>query len=208
MVRIDSMPHLRERKEVALPITIATMTTIAVFAPLGFIGGIVSEFFLPFALVITYALLASLLVALTAVPTLASFLIKRHSSDTAEEVLSRRIIRIYTPIVTWALGHRLYTIIGAILLFVGSMSLLANIPIGFLPGSVQNVLSIEIDTPPTTPSDVVIDYLDEAEAHLEELRLAGEVEGVHIAGWRRLRIRRARRRADDDQHVGATGGRG
>ncbi|MYD36103.1 MAG: efflux RND transporter permease subunit, partial [Dehalococcoidia bacterium] len=97
-------------KEVALPITIATMTTIAVFAPLGFIGGIVSEFFLPFALVITFALLASLAVALTAVPALASFLIRRHSSDTAEEVLSRRIVRFYTPIVTWALGHRLYTI--------------------------------------------------------------------------------------------------
>ncbi len=163
-------------KEVALPITIATLTTIAVFAPLGFIGGIVSEFFLPFALVITYALLASLLVALTAVPVLASLLIKRHSSDTAEEALSRRIISFYTPLITWALGHRLYTILGAILLFVGSMSLLANIPIGFLPGSVQNVLSIEIDTPRTTSSDVVVGYLDEAEAQLEELRLAGDVE--------------------------------
>ncbi len=163
-------------KEVALPITIATMTTIAVFAPLGFIGGIVSEFFLPFALVITYALLASLVVALTIVPVLASLLIKRHATDTAEEILSRRIIRFYTPIVTWALGHKLYTIIGAILLFVGSMSLLAYIPIGFLPGSVQNVLSIEIDAPPTTNPDVVVGYLDEAEAHLEELRLAGDVE--------------------------------
>ena len=163
-------------KEVALPITIATMTTIAVFAPLGFIGGIVSEFFLPFALVITYALLASLLVALTAVPVLASLLIKRHATDTAEEVLSRRIIRIYTPLITWALGHRLYTILGAILLFAGSMSLLANIPIGFLPGSVQNVLSIEIDTPPTTSPNVIAGYLDEAEAQLEELRLAGDVE--------------------------------
>ncbi len=163
-------------KEVALPITIATMTTIAVFAPLGFIGGIVSEFFLPFALVITFALLASLAVALTAVPALASFLIKRHSSDTAEEVLSRRIIRIYTPIVTWALGHRLYTIIGAILLFIGSMSLLANIPIGFLPGSVQNLLTIEIEAPPTTQPDVVAGYLDEAEDRLEELRVAGGIE--------------------------------
>ncbi len=163
-------------KEVALPITIATMTTIAVFAPLGFIGGIVSEFFLPFALVITYALLASLLVALTAVPALASFLIRRHSSDTAEEVLSRRIIRIYTPIVTWALGHRLYTIIGAIVLFVGSMSLLASIPIGFLPGGSQNLLNIEIETPLTTERGVVVGYLDEAEARLEELRLGGEIE--------------------------------
>lgn len=163
-------------KEVALPITIATLTTIAVFAPLGFIGGIVSEFFLPFALVITFALLASLAVALTAVPALASFLIRRHSSDTAEEVLSRRIVRFYTPIVTWALGHRLYTIIGAILLFVGSMSLLANIPIGFLPGSVQNLLTIEIEAPPTTRPDVVAEYLDEAEDRLEELRVAGDIE--------------------------------
>lgn len=163
-------------KEVALPITIATMTTIAVFAPLGFIGGIVSEFFLPFALVITYALLASLVVALTVVPVLASLIINRHASDTAEELLSRRIVRFYTPLITWALGHRLFTIIGAIVLFVGSMSLLANIPIGFLPGSVQNVLSIEIDAPPTTSSDIVVGYLNEAEARLEDLRLGGEVE--------------------------------
>lgn len=163
-------------KEVALPITIATLTTIAVFAPLGFIGGIVSEFFLPFALVITYALLASLVVALTVVPVLASLLIKRHTSDTAEEVLSRRIIRIYTPMITWALGHRLYTIIGAIILFVGSMSLLASIPIGFLPGSVQNLLTIEIEAPPTARPDAVAGYLDEAEERLEELRLAGDIE--------------------------------
>ena len=163
-------------KEVALPITIATLTTIAVFAPLGFIGGIVSEFFLPFALVITYALLASLVVALTVVPVLASLLIKRNPEDTASEALSRGIVRIYTPMINWALGHKLYTIIGALVLFVGSMSLLAFIPIGFLPGSGQNALNIEIEAPPTTQSDVIMGYLDDAEARLEALRLAGQVE--------------------------------
>ncbi len=163
-------------KEVALPITIATLTTIAVFAPLGFIGGIVSEFFLPFALVITYALLASLVVALTAVPVLASLLIRRHGEDTAAEALTRRIVRVYTPMITWALGHRLITVLGAIVLFLGSMSLLAGIPIGFLPSSTQNVLSIEIEAPLPTPPDVVVQYLDDAEARLEQLRLAGDVE--------------------------------
>ena len=163
-------------KEVALPITIATLTTIAVFAPLGFIGGIVSEFFLPFALVITYSLLASLIVALTAVPALASLLIKRHATDTAEEWLSQRIVRIYTPTIRWALGHKLMTILGAVVLFVGSLGLLAYIPVGFLPGSVQNVLSIEIDAPPTTGPGAIVGYLDEAEARLEQLRVAGQVE--------------------------------
>ena len=163
-------------REVAMPITIATLTTIAVFAPLGFIGGIVSEFFLPFALVITYALLASLVVALTAVPALASLLIKRHATDTAEELLSQRIVRIYTPLITWALGHRLITILGAVALFVSSLFLLIWIPVGFLPGSEQNALTIEIDAPPTTPTDTVVGYLDNAEARLEELRLAGQVD--------------------------------
>ncbi len=163
-------------REVAMPITIATLTTIAVFAPLGFIGGIVSEFFLPFALVITYALLASLVVALTAVPALASLLIKRHATDTAEELLSQRIVRIYTPLITWALGHRLITILGAVALFVSSLFLLIWIPVGFLPGSEQNALTIEIDAPPTTPTDTVVSYLDNAEARLEELRLAGQVD--------------------------------
>ena len=163
-------------REVAMPITIATLTTIAVFAPLGFIGGIVSEFFLPFALVITYALLASLVVALTAVPVLASFLIKRHATDTAEELLSQRIVRIYTPTITWALGHRLYTILGALVLFVSSLFLLIWIPVGFLPGGGQNALTIEIEAPPTTPRDTVVGYLDSAEARLEELRVAGEVD--------------------------------
>ena len=163
-------------REVALPITIATLTTIAVFAPLGFIGGIVSAFFLPFALVITYALLASLVVALTAVPVLASFLIKRHATDTAEVLLSKRIVRIYTPLITWALQRRLITILGAVALFVSSLFLLIWIPVGFLPGSEQNALTIEIAAPPTTPRDIVLGFLDDAEARLEELRLTGEVD--------------------------------
>ena len=58
-------------KEVAGAITAATVTTVGVFLPLGFVGGFVSQFFLPFALTVTFALLASLVCALTVVPVLA-----------------------------------------------------------------------------------------------------------------------------------------
>ena len=64
-------------KEVAGAITAATITTVGVFLPLGFVGGLVSQFFLPFALTVTFALLASLLCALTVVPVLAYLLIDK-----------------------------------------------------------------------------------------------------------------------------------
>ncbi len=59
---------LNGAREVAGAITASTVTTVAVFLPLGFVGGLVSQFFLPFALTVTFALLASLLCALTVVP--------------------------------------------------------------------------------------------------------------------------------------------
>ena len=63
---------LNATREVVAPITVSTLTTIAVFAPLAFIGGVIGTFFRPFALTITYALLASLVVALTVAPVMGS----------------------------------------------------------------------------------------------------------------------------------------
>ena len=68
-------------REVASAITSSTLTTVAVFLPLGFVGGIVSQFFLPFALTVTFALLASLLCALTVVPVLATPLHRPHQAQ-------------------------------------------------------------------------------------------------------------------------------
>ncbi|WP_119065793.1 efflux RND transporter permease subunit [Rubrobacter indicoceani] len=69
---------LRGTTEVASAITSSTLTTIAVFLPLGLVGGIVSEFFLPLSLTVALALLASLVVALTVIPVLISLFISRR----------------------------------------------------------------------------------------------------------------------------------
>ena len=88
-------------REVAGAITASTLTTVAVFLPLGFVGGLVSQFFLPFALTVTFALLASLLCALTVVPVLAYFLIRTVDPNVDESGEPKRSIwvRIYTPTI-------------------------------------------------------------------------------------------------------------
>ncbi len=64
-------------REVAGAITASTLTTVAVFAPIAFVSGITGELFRPFAVTVTIALLASLLVSLTLVPVLASWVMRQ-----------------------------------------------------------------------------------------------------------------------------------
>ena len=90
-------------REVAGAITASTLTTVAVFLPLGFVGGLVSQFFLPFALTVTFALLASLVCALTVVPVLAYFLIRDVKSERRRgrrADAARSGSALYTPIIT------------------------------------------------------------------------------------------------------------
>ena len=91
-------------REVASAVTSSTITTVAVFLPLGFVGGITGTFFLPFALTVSFALLASLVVAFTIIPTFASFFITPKSvGKHKEETLLQKV---YTPVLKWSLGHR------------------------------------------------------------------------------------------------------
>ena len=69
--------------EVASAITSSTLTTTAVFLPLGLVGGIVSKFFLPLSLTVAFALLASLIVSVTIIPVLTSTFIKRRAAREA-----------------------------------------------------------------------------------------------------------------------------
>ena len=96
-------------REVAGAITASTLTTVAVFLPLGFVGGLVSQFFLPFALTVTFALLASLICALTVVPVLAYFLIDKVKLDVDEngEPTSSIWVRAYTPTIRFVLREPL-----------------------------------------------------------------------------------------------------
>jgi HAE1 family hydrophobic/amphiphilic exporter-1 len=158
-------------REVASAITSSTLTTVAVFLPLGFIGGIVSQFFLPFALTVTFALLASLVCALTVVPVLASLFMSRLKLDPAEGPKHHDTIvqRVYTPLLKAALHNRRsrWSVVGiSALLVFGAVLLVPLIPTQFLNTGSEKYLNVTIAPPSGTSSAVVLEEAKQVEAKL------------------------------------------
>lgn len=132
--------------EVSSAITSSTLTTVAVFLPLGMVTGVIGKIFLPFAMTVALSLLASLLVAVTIVPLMArAFLL--NARVPAEHDGGSKSLRWYRRVLTWALEHRLAVVALAVALFVGSLSLMPFIGTGFVPESKEKYLQIEVTYP-------------------------------------------------------------
>ncbi len=161
--------------EVAGAIATSTLTTIAVFAPLAFIKGIIGAFFVPFALTVTFALLASLAVALTVVPVLGALLIK---SGGAAQERDTRVQRIYSPILRWALAHKGYTILIAVVTLAVSLAILPMIPRSFISMGGAALLRANVTLPQGTTMDAMMASggpVEQAEGYLGDLRAQGKV---------------------------------
>nr|WP_218852503.1 efflux RND transporter permease subunit [Spelaeicoccus albus] len=151
--RMDTV--LLSVREVAGAITASTLTTVAVFLPIAFVGGQTGELFRPFAVSVTVALAASLLVSLTVVPTLASWFMsgKRPKKSGTEPVdagraaPSNRIQRGYAPILRGVISHPVWTLILAVLIFAGTIAATPLMKTNFLGDSGQDTLSITQDMP-------------------------------------------------------------
>ncbi len=167
-------------REVAGAITASTLTTVAVFLPLGFAGGFVSQLFQAFSLTVTFALLASLIVALTVVPVLALLLIGRVgvTVDETGEPKNSFWVRAYDPIIRFALHNRLTrlaVIAVAAVLFVASATIAPLLPTQFINSGSEKVMLVRIAPPSGAGSDQVLARATEAEAIL---RQDGDVELV------------------------------
>ena len=152
--------------DVNTAILASTATTVAVFLPLGLIGGIIGQFFLPFALTVTFALAASYFVAVTVVPVLAyTFIRKEHLPEEKETWLQR----FYTPILEWALRHRALTLIAAGGLLVASLFLIQFIPLAFIPAVGEATIQINLSMPPGTDMAVTDQVAMQIEEELADL---------------------------------------
>jgi HAE1 family hydrophobic/amphiphilic exporter-1 len=184
----DRMTAVRDgAREVAGAITASTATTVMVFLPLGFVGGLVSQFFLPFALTVTFALLASLACALTVVPVLAYFLIDKVQIQVDETGEPKRSIwvRIYTPTIRFALRSRWtkWGIVAAAgVLFFASLTLVPGIPTQFINAGGEKNLTISISPPSGTDSAAVLARTVEAEKILDGLRPTVELIETTVPG--------------------------
>lgn len=140
-------------REVAGAITASTLTTVAVFLPLGMVHGLASEFFRPFALTVTFALLASLLCALTVVPVAVTWVLSKRQVGHRMPGETTRLQRTYLPVLRLALGHKFLTIVIAAAIFVGSMLLVwpgQYLKTNLFDNSAQNTMGITQQMPAGT----------------------------------------------------------
>ncbi len=104
----------RAVREVSVPVTAGVLIIITVFLPLLTLQGLEGKLFTPVALTIMFALAGSLLLSLTVIPVLASFLLKQVSHD--EPYVVRKALAVYEPILKWSLSHAKSIVIGAFVL--------------------------------------------------------------------------------------------
>jgi HAE1 family hydrophobic/amphiphilic exporter-1 len=147
-------------REVAGAVTSSTLTTVAVFAPIGLVGGMVGELFGPFSLTVTAALLASLLVALTVVPVLSYWFLRAPKGTPAEAEEARRraeekeansrLQRLYVPVLRFATRRRLTSVLIAVVVLVATFGMTPLLKTNFFDSGDQKVLSIKQKLKPGT----------------------------------------------------------
>ena len=168
-------------REVAGAITSSTLTTVAVFLPIAFVGGTVGELFNPFALTVTIAMLSSLLVALTIVPVLSYWFLRAPKDiggveavrAAAEEKEHRSWLqRGYTPILRGTQRHPVITLVSSALLLVITVSLVPLMKVDFLGSTGQNLIMVT----QTFPSGADLDTISDGAKDVEDTLL--DIDGV------------------------------
>ncbi|MFF5201904.1 efflux RND transporter permease subunit [Micromonospora parva] len=146
-------------REVAGAVTASTLTTVAVFAPIALVGGFVGQLFAPFAITVTVALLASLLVSLTVIPVLAYWFLKPPSGTADDEAVRRGaeekelrnpLQRGYLPVIGFATrkrSTRWITIGLGLLVLFGTFGLSQKLETNFLDDSGQDTLNMSQELP-------------------------------------------------------------
>lgn len=154
-------------KEVFIPIASSTIVTIAVFLPLGFVTGFVGELFLPFALTVVFALLASLLVAITVVPMMADSFFKNRDKLKPEEGPGK-LAEWYRGVLNWSLNHKLVVFGLATALLIGSFALVPAIGVNFLNQDSEKTLFVTFDPEPGQTLEDSIAAAEVAEEYFVE----------------------------------------
>ncbi|MDW0115916.1 efflux RND transporter permease subunit [Sporosarcina thermotolerans] len=134
-------------KEISGAITASTLTTLAVFVPVIFISGLIGQIFTEFALTISFSLFASLVVALTVVPMMASRMLNKPKGNIDARRRRSKAFNNFERSVKWSLKHRAFILIMTGILLVGSGFGLFKVGTEFLPPTDEGFFSISVKLP-------------------------------------------------------------
>jgi len=176
--------------EVAMPVLASTITTISVFFPVVFITGIARLLFEPFALTISFALIASYFVSLTVIPALTKKYLKpeREYSIQSKRLYERIFARskaffnsiddIYQSTLRWALSHKKIVVYGIGGLFIASLFLVKFIGTEFFPQTDESQFLIIVRSPIGTRLEITDQYVKQLQDMIREVIPAKDIKTI------------------------------
>ena len=186
---------VRGTNEVTMAVIATTSAVIAVFLPVAFLDGIMGQFFKEFGLTVVFAMIISVLDALTIAPMLSAYIIKDHSQEKKESSKFLKGVqtawnfitlkwfnaiynwseRFYVSVIKQVVKHKIITIAIAVIFFAGSIGVATKLKFTFMPSSEFGEFNINIEAEPGTS----LEQMDLDVKKLEQLIM--EDENVEMA---------------------------
>lgn len=146
---------LQATSEIGLTVTAATFTAVAVFLPIGLMEGVIGQFFKPFGITVSAAMIMSLLVARTLSPVMSIYMLRksdRKSSGRFDSV-GFWFTENYRKLLQWSLRHRAIVVAIALASFAAGIAIIPMIPQGFIPKLDRGEFNVRYTAPlPKIPS--------------------------------------------------------
>ncbi len=139
----------RAVREVAKPVTAGILIIITVFLPLLTLQGLEGKFFVPVALAIVFALAGSLLLSLTVIPVLASYLLREFPVRHEDPWLPRKLLAVYVPLLDWALRRQRVVGMGALAMLLAAGGVYTQVGKTFMPTMDEGDLIVGIEKLPS-----------------------------------------------------------
>ena len=142
-------------KEIGLAVLATTLSLVAIFVPVGFMGGIVGKFMKSFGLTMAFAIMVSLLVSFTLTPMLAArwLKIQKHGKDghsSKDSKVFRVVDGFYTSLLEWAMSHRAIVAVVAVAVLLSSVPLFKAVDKNFINNDDQSEFEINLRAPEGT----------------------------------------------------------
>jgi len=195
-------------REIGLAVMATTLSLVAIFAPVGFMSGMVGRFMQSFGLTMAFAVLVSLFVSFTLTPMMSAYWLtpvpRDHATDSKHNRLFDPLDRAYTRLLGWAMAHRGLVAAGTVLVLLSSIPLFRVTAVNFTPEDDQSQFDVTLRAPEGTSlaaMDVLANRLGAAVRRIPEvdftlLTVAGDAAGTENTASMLVRLHpiEARRR--------------
>ena len=146
-------------REIGLAVLATTLSLVAIFAPVGFMSGMVGRFMRSFGLTMAFAVMVSLLVSFTLTPTMCARWLKvkprredeeHHLHDSKHSKIFGPLDRVYTRMLEWSMAHRGIVSALAVLVLLSSVPIFRMVSVNFTPQDDQSEFDLSLRAPEGT----------------------------------------------------------